>query len=239
MGLVNDFLFTYALEADDITGEAQAGARQIAGGPNPAGGAGTNANVGDEPDDISKTDDIFGTAGSDDDPINGNNNPNQNQNPQDGGMNNNPNDPLGGDPNGGGMGNDPNSGFGDMNNSSMDDGFGDNNEQDKSDPPYYDKNKLKNSMVYLYNLTNSSNDAIVELRSKLNDPGSIKVCNMVNSNLTALSDCIYDTITEKIANASYQDMLREYISFKRIYDLCTEIMNKHFDNAIKEKKKKK
>ena len=238
MGLVNDFLFTYALEADDITGEAQAGARQVAGGPNPAGGPGANANVGDEPDDISKTDDIFGTAGSDDDPINGNTNnaQNLNQNPQN---NVNNNDPFGNDSNNMGN-NDPNDGgFGDMNNSSMNDGFGENNEQDKSDPPYYDKNKLKNNMLYLYNLTNSSNDAIIELRSKLNDPSSIKVCNMVNSNLTALSDCIYETITDKIANATYQDMLREYISFKRIYDLCTEIMNKHFDNAIKDKKKKK
>lgn len=235
MGLLKELEdYAIAFEADDIRGQAAKGAKNITGSLT---GNSENDDItagADGNDDISKTDDIFGTK--DTNPDNQNqNSQNQNQNNQD--NQNNNNDDLGGGDDGGlgDLGSDDDSGgMGDN-----DDSFGDDNAE--SVPDYYDKDKLKENMIYFYNIIMSNIKSITELQGRSNDAGGIEICNKVLEILQAIAEILYEDLTKKINDLSYEELKRDYITTKRVFDLCTEMMSKHFGNktAIINLKKKK
>ena len=216
-----------AFEADDITGEAEAAAKNIVGKSTATADAGEDTTTGDDgQDDMGKTDDIFGL-----------NDKNDNKDPDGNPIDNQPDDqnPDGQtDPEG-----DPTQ---DDNLDNMDDTSNmgdDNNNASNNDPAYYDRNRLKDNMIQLYRILKSNIALLSELNSKLNDEVSIRACNVIMQNLTSCSVYLYKVITQELERKSYEDLLKDYISIKRIFDICTEILSKHFDNvSIKLKKKK-
>ena len=216
-----------AFEADDITGEAEAAAKNIVGKSTATADAGEDTTAGDDgQDDMGKTDDIFGL-----------NDKNDNKDPDGNPIDNQPDDQNPDsqtDPEG-----DPTQ---DDNLDNMDDTSNmgdDNNDASNNDPAYYDRNRLKDNMIQLYRILKSNIALLSELNSKLNDEVSIRACNVIMQNLTSCSVYLYKVITQELEKKSYEDLLKDYISIKRIFDICTEILSKHFDNvSIKLKKKK-
>jgi hypothetical protein len=206
-------------------------------------------NPENDPDDITNTDDLLGTNN-----IQNNNQDNTEEEDNDTNTNeddNNDDNPLSNDPNVDDANieednNPDDEPTNDEDNTEEDQNLDDNNldnpddnmdddnnieEEDEEDTPeYYDKNKLKENMIYFYNIIMSNISSIMELQGKFNDPNGIDTCNKVLAILEECGKILYDDLTKKMKTASYEDLVKDYITTKRVFDICIEMLSKHFGN---------
>lgn len=211
-----------ATEADDVT---QTVARQMGGQRAP-----TNRSSEERTEDLGQTDNIFADAheGDEDAP------PPQTDSETDDPDPDNPEDgeDTGEDeevPEEGGE-----EGEGD---DTSPDESGDNDDlgEDESAPQsvYSDKNTLKDNIVYFANTLRTDIDELTNTLGGLNSLDSIQVVNSVITNMRNCKDVLHKTLTEDMDSGSYEELMRRYITVKRIYDISIEMLDKHFSNTQK------
>lgn len=224
MGLLEDLRnYTIALEADDIRKEAANASKSLLGNTNEDDvAAGDDGN-----DDITRTEDIFGIE------ENKRNNGNQeepSQDQQDDEQEQDQNE----DPNAQ-QNPDDQQAPPEEEQTPEDDNQSENMEEDSnSTPDYYDKNKLKENMIYFYNIIMTNTVSITELTGRLNEQEDIDLCNRISNNLRSCSKILYDDLTKNIDSFSYEELKRDYVTIKRVFDLCNEMLYKHFGKDSKD-----
>ncbi|MCM1214005.1 MAG: hypothetical protein NC548_05745 [Lachnospiraceae bacterium] len=208
---------TVATEADDVT---QMVARQMGGDRSP-----TNRASEDRTEDLTQTTDIFGNAheGDEDPPPN-----TEDEN----------NDELD-DPDDNGS---PEEGSDDSDSSGDEESGEDSTdpelseetpEEETPESAYSDKNTLRDNAVYFSNVLRTDIDELTNALGELNSLDSIQVVNSVMTNLRNCKDILHKMLTEEMESASYEELMRKYITVKRIYDISIEMLDKHFSNIQK------
>ena len=90
---------------------------------------------------------------------------------------------------------------------------------------------LINNMIALYNILSGSIDLLESYTSstELSSDESTTLFNIL-ANLTESKNILYKEITNGFTNKTYVELVKTYVGINNVYDLCTEILNKHFDN---------
>lgn len=212
-----------ATEADDITAQVAGDVKKTVGG---TPSTQSDADNRSEEEDLEKTDDIFDLK-KDDDPAADDN-----------------------------AGNDTLDNAGtDNNDDSSEDTSGDDSTDDNSDnledsgddssstedTPTDDliftkKNKIRDNIVQLYTIISGNIESIEASIININEAKTIEVLNMVISNLRNCKTYIYNTLTKELKTLEYDELLRRYITIKRVYDISIEMMEAHFKKVNKDKK---
>lgn len=94
----------------------------------------------------------------------------------------------------------------------------------------YQKNKLRDNMILFYNILCNNINLISDAIGNINEAKSIDVCNRVLENLREVKSHLYRDISDKLKGSSYEDLLRDYIALRRVYDISVEMLDKHFGN---------
>lgn len=200
-----------ALEADDdITGQIQSEVKDVVGSLSTGLGRNNTSNDPHDNEDLSNTDNIFGD-----------NNANDNADQQD-------------------------------NNDTTDDEQDDedvidapvpgedetNTEEDVSTDtlPYLDKSIIRDNLIQLYTIITGDLKILQDLTKINNSINSIKVITMVESHFEHCRSFLYKTITKDITNLEYQELLKIYVTIKKIYDACAEMLKEQIMNSEEYKK---
>lgn len=227
--------YDYAMEADDITGQVSNEVRGAIG-EKPS----TSPKQGQEDDgqeeDIERIDDIFGTeeakqkqaadgpSGVPEDDTQANADMTE-QNPpgdtEEGGEN--PDGQAATDPNV-----DPNN---------EDNGMGDNGLDDESNPDlaFEDKNRIRDNLITLYTVICGDIETITNSLTAVDNSQTIQVLNTVLNHLRNTKEYIYKTLTQNITALDYDELLQRYVTLKRVYDVCGEMIKHYFKNNGKKK----
>lgn len=237
-----DFLdsMMIATEADDITGQAQDGVKGNLGNQTPmtqqptgdnAGTADPNspdAGIDEEPEDLGNTDDIFGTQRAQQAKQNA-------ENPDEGTQGD---VAAGDDPNLTDEGGEDTSEGTDPNLNSTDENMDDT----ANDVTFTKKNVIRDNMISLHDIMSSNIDTITAALNNINDTTSLRVTESVLMHLRNAKNYLYKTLTKEIEKLDYEELLRRYITMKRVYDICIKMLETHYDldldKGIKAKKKK-
>ena len=208
-----------AMEADDITIDTQ---REL---QNQIGETNSVDNRDERPqEDLTKTDDIFGTQTPEENDTGNENNPIENttdtntQNQDDEAATND-------------QQTDENT---DQNLNSADDATPEENNQ--NDLLFTDKNKIKKYLTQLYKIISGNISVITDVITTIDDRETISVVNNVLENLRNCKEIIYTILTEELTKLSYDELLQKYITLKRVYSISVEMLERHF--SINEKKNK-
>ena len=223
--MANSFLsflesMTIAMEADDITVQTANEVRSAVGGT-PSTQLETNTR--EEEEDLTKVDDIFGTEAPEDGPS-GNPEQDKEEGAEDLGTldEETPEDTGEEDPN-----------------MTSEDGSSPEEEQPEDGSSSSDdfiftkKNRIRDNLVQLYTIISGDIEIIVNSLTNINDLKTTQVINSVLNHLRNCKNYIYKTLTQNLASLEYDELLQRYITLKRVYDICIEMMEKHFQ---KEKK---
>ena len=226
-----------ATEAEDITQQTANEVRSALGGRSMA------TQDEDRKEDLMNTDDIFGQNSQSDGPSG---NPEQDQ--QDGlndnaqnstggnGQNQDPNNPEEApenpeDPNASPPAEDPN-----LNETPDDATTG---EDQSDDLLFAKKNSIRDNLAQLYTVIAGDIETLVSTLSNLNDANALKVVNAVLLHLRNCKDYIYKTLTVNLTQLEYDELLRRYVTIKRVYDICIKMLETHFHDNEKETRKSK
>lgn len=209
--------YTIATEADDVT---QTVARQMGGAKAP-----TNQATDERAEDLTQTDNIFADAHEGDEDAPPQPKPPEEQDDQ----MDNPEDPPEDEET-----DNPDDGTGDG------EGLPEDRETDDSiedelapQSVYSDKNTLKDNIIYFTNTLRTDIDELTNVLGGLNDLESIQVVNSVITNMRNCKDVLHKTLTNDMETSSYEELMRKYITVKRIYDISIEMLDKHFSNMQK------
>lgn len=220
MGPMNSMLsylgYGIAMEADDITKEAESETDNVVG--NDGEGENNNGEI-----DLN-TDDILGTANTDDDPTNDTSSSTDNESEEDDSSEQ-------GDNNEGGEseGEDP----------SSDGNTDDIPEQAESENEFATdrKAKLRKQYLYFYDLLSDSCKLVSEFMPNVTDENTIQTLSSINKNLIQCKEEIYTIMTDEFVDTEYHELLKKYISLNHIYDLCTTTLEKFFASVKKDDNK--
>lgn len=239
MSRFTDFLDSMhiALEADDITQETQAEVRSAIGGALPTDTQDSETNN----EDLMQVDNIFDKPleESQDDPSG---NPEQDQkdgaNPSNLGEDSQSDDGTKTNPEGDAGENaqtDPNLSE-DPNGNNEDGSTGGQNEEDLL---FAKKNRIRDNLIQLYTIISSDIEILVNSISTINDRSTIEVVNNVLGHLRNSKSFLYKTLTQNLTQLEYDELLQRYVTVRRVYDICIQMLRKYFDensklgNAIK------
>lgn len=205
-----------AIEADDITAQVAGDVKKNVGGtPSTQSDADTRS----EEEDLEKTDDIFDLKKDD--------------------------VPAGDDSAGNDTSDDTDTDNTDDSTDDNSDNLEDSGNTDDSssieDTPTDDliftkKNKIRDNIVQLYTIISGNIESIEASIININEAKTIEVLNMVISNLRNCKTYIYNTLTKELKTLEYDELLRRYITIKRVYDISIEMMEAHFKKVNKDKK---
>ena len=227
-----DFLesMTIALEADDITQQTTNEVRSALGGE-PLTQQDT---VNPDEEDLEKVDDIFdlqdnassdGPSGNPQEDVEGGA---EDLPPNEEDLNENSNEdeePSGEE--------DPNiSGNGNENQPS-------DQEPVNDDLAFAQKNRIRDNLIQLHTIISGEIEIIVNSLSNINDENTLHVLNLVLNHLRNSKSYLYKTLTQNIQSLEYDELLQRYITIKRIYDICTQMLEKYSENANKKNKTKR
>ena len=95
------------------------------------------------------------------------------------------------------------------------------------------KNRIRDNLIQLYTIVSGNIEIIVNSLTNINDMDTINVMNTVLSHLRNCKDYIYKTLTQNLTSLEYDELLQRYITLKRVYDICIEMMEKHFKKSEK------
>ena len=110
------------------------------------------------------------------------------------------------------------------------------NSAPNEDLTFISKNRIRDNLVQLYSIVTGNIEVIVNSLTAINDESTISVMNAVLNHLRNCKDYIYKTLTQNLTSLSYDELLQRYVTLKRVYDICAQMMEKHFDTASKDKK---
>ena len=65
-----------------------------------------------------------------------------------------------------------------------------------------------------------------------------QIVNSVMNHMRNIKDVLYKTLTQNITKLSYDELLQKYITLKRVYDICNEMVQRYFKLHDKDKKNK-
>lgn len=211
MGPMNSMLnylgFGIAMEAEDITKEAEAETNDVVG----SDGEGEK---NDGEIDLN-TDDILGTANTDDDPTNdtdSDNNESENGLDETDEENNKDEETEG-----------SNTGSEDI------------PEQNEPENEFASdrKAKLRKQFLYFYDLLSDSCKLISEFMPNVTEESTIQTLSSINKNMLQCKEEIYNILTDEYVNTEYHELLKKYISLNHIYDLCINTLDKFFASIKK------
>lgn len=210
---------TIAMEADDIT-QATANEVRSSLGEEPS----TQINTPqEEEEDLMKVDDIFGTENPDDGPSG---------NPEDDKAEGSEDLPQ--------LEDQPTEDESNLDEEPSQENPLDESPEDDSAPNedlvFTSKNRIRDNLVQLYSIVTGNIEVIVNSLTNINDSKTIQVMNVVLNHLRNCKDYIYKTLTQNLNTLSYDELLQRYITLKRVYDICAQIMEKHFEIETKDKK---
>lgn len=216
------------LEADnDITGQIQTEVKDVVGSSSTGLGKNTTNNNNADPhenEDLSNTDNIFGDGG---DAAGGGN---EDASEDDANDNEDTGDDMGDD-----AGDAPDVDLGDDPNAEDD--------QSTDNLPYLDKSLIRDNLIQLYTIITADIRILQDLTKTNNGINSIKVILLVENHFQYCKSFLYKTITKDITKLEYQELLRIYITIKKIYDACAEMLKEQILNSeeykrmIKKKRK--
>lgn len=118
-------------------------------------------------------------------------------------------------------------------------------EEDSSEPSneIQLKQKLMDNMITMHNIIENNINLLAEFSPEISNHESSKILYNISSNLSDCKNILYKEITENFGNKSYTQLLKSYVAINRVFDLCAEMLSKHFDNIEllqrKDKKKRK
>lgn len=208
-----------AMEADDITIDTQ---REL---QNQIGETNSVDNRDERPqEDLTKTDDIFGTQTPEENDTGNENNPTEDT--TDTNTQNQDNEIATDE-----QQTDENT---DQNLNSSDDVAPEENNQNSL--LFADKNKIKKYLVQLYKIISGNISVITDVITTIDDHETISVVNNVLDNLRNCKEIIFTILTEELTKLSYDELLQKYITLKRVYSISVEMLERHF--SINEKKNK-
>jgi len=208
-----------AMEADDITIDTQ---REL---QNQIGETNSVDNRDERPqEDLTKTDDIFGTQTPEENDVGNENNSTEDTTDMD---IQNQDDEIATDE----QQTDENT---DQNLNSADDAAPEENNQNSL--LFADKNKIKKYLVQLYKIISGNISVITDVITTIDDRETISVVNNVLDNLRNCKEIIFTILTEDLTKLSYDELLQKYITLKRVYSISVEMLERHF--SINEKKNK-
>ena len=203
---------TIAMEADDITGQTASDVRNAIGGTPSTQSEPDNA-VREEEEDIGKVDDIFGTETPD-------------TSPKDEELQENSEDeeiPADNEE-------DPNVTGSD---SLEDDTSADDNSSGDPDLVFTKKNRIRDNLTQLYTIISGNIEILANSLTGINDENLISTLNNVLSHLRNCKRYIYVTLTKDLKSLDYDELLQRYITLKRVYDICIQMMQTQFDKKDK------
>ena len=218
MSRLLDFLASMqiALEADDITQQTQAEVRSAIGGAIPSATQEPN-----DEENLMQTDNIFDKPPGDDDPAG---NPEQDQvegaeglPPEEG----NPDEENPEDPNAENAQTDPNL-TGDQNPTEGE-------TQSDEDLLFAKKNRIRDNLIQLYTIISSDIEILVNSITTINEPSTIRVVNNVLGHLRNSKTFLYKTLTQNLNSLEYDELLQRYVTIRRVYDICIEMLKQYFD----------
>lgn len=216
MGPMNSMLnylgFGIAMEAEDITKEAEAETNDVVGSDGE--GEKTDGEI-----DLN-TDDILGTANTDDDPTNDTNSDDNNESES---------------------GSDET----DEENNEDEETEGSNTESEdipEQNEPENEfasdrKAKLRKQFLYFYDLLSDSYKLISEFMPNVTEESTIQTLSSINKNMLQCKEEIYNILTDEFVDTEYHELLKKYISLNHIYDLCINTLDKFFASIKKDEKK--
>ena len=224
-----DFLesMTIAMEADDITSETANEVRSALGG---TPSTQTDIDTRRDEEDLQKVDDIFGTEKPEDGPS-GDPEKDKAEGSEDIAT-------IDDDNNESDMDTDTN-----LDSDTNTDLSTDNTEETSIDEPtdsssntdllFTKKNAIRDNLAQLYTIINGDIEILVNSLTNINDSNTIKVLNAVLNHLRNCKDYIYKTLTVNLTSLEYDELLQRYVTLKRVYDICIEMMDRHFKKDSK------
>ena len=213
-----DFLesMSIAMEADDITGQVANDVKSAVGG---TPSTQTEPQTREDEEDIGKVDDIFGTETPDDaTPPTGtveDDSTGEEEDPMmDENLEESPKDTGDEDLN---TEEDTN-----LDESTNDDSAG------NPDLVFTKKNRVRDNLVQLYTIISGNIEIISNSLTGINDSKTVEVINIIINHLYNAKKYIYNTLTKDLKSLEYDELLQRYITIKRVYDICIEMMETHF-----------
>ena len=210
---------TIAMEADDITTQTASDVRTAIGGT-PSTQSEPDASVREEEEDIGKVDDIFGTETPDEPELT---EPTEEPAPEDEGLEENPEGediPTDGEE-------DPN--VSDDANPLEDESSVDDNSAGDPDLVFTKKYRIRDNLTQLYTIISGNIEILANSLTGINDDKIINTMNIVLSHLRNCKRYIYITLTKDLKSLDYDELLQRYITLKRVYDICIQMMQTQFD----------
>jgi len=210
---MNDwFTDKIALEADDdITGQIQSEVKDVVGSSSTGLGRNNNSNDPHDNEDLSNTDNIFGDNNADQQDANDDTTDNEQ---------------------------DDTSQEDDVIDAPVPGEDENNTEEDVSTDtlPYLDKSIIRDNLIQLYTIITGDLKILQDLTKINNSINSIKVITMVESHFEHCRSFLYKTITKDITKLEYQELLKIYVTIKKIYDACAEMLKEQIMNSEEYKK---
>ena len=205
---------TIAMEADDITTQTASDVRSAIGGT-PSTQSESDKSIREEEEDLGKVDDIFGTETPDE--------PDPTDEPA-------PEEAEGEEL--------PTEGDEDPNltgeeNPIEDETSADDNSSGDPDLVFTKKNRIRDNLTQLYTIISGNIEIIANSLTGINDDKIIDTMNIVLSHLRNCKRYIYKTLTKDLKSLDYDELLQRYITLKRVYDICIQMMQTQFDKKDK------
>lgn len=227
--MANSFLkflesMSIAMEADDITSQTANEVRSAVGGTPMTQNETTTR---EEEEDLNKVDDIFGTEAPEDGPA-GDPEKDKAEGAEDIGTIDDTDtvddmptdDTVEGDPN-----------VSDEDETTSEEESDDGSQND--DLVFTKKNRIRDNLVQLYTIISGDIEIIVNSLTNINDLKTVQVMNSVINHLRNCKNYIYKTLTQNLTSLDYDELLQRYITLKRVYDICIQMMEKHFEKDKK------
>ena len=98
-------------------------------------------------------------------------------------------------------------------------------------PPFADKSKIRDHMVHLYNILGSNIETLTKSMSSIEDYRTVQTMNTILSNMRNAKDYLYKTLTEDLKTTDYSELLRKYITLKRVYEISIKMLEVHFSEV--------
>ena len=227
--MANQFLkflesMSIAMEADDITSQTANEVRSAIGDTSMTQDETTTR---EDEEDLNKVDDIFGTEAPEDGPS-GDPEKDKAEGAEDIGTLDEDNNPVD-DVTDSGVEEDPNLSGEDE--TPAEDELDEGSQND--DLVFTKKNRIRDNLVQLYTIISGDIEIIVNSLTNVNDLKTAQVMNSVINHLRNCKSYIYKTLTQNLMSLDYDELLQRYITLKRVYDICIEMMEKHFEKDKK------
>lgn len=100
------------------------------------------------------------------------------------------------------------------------------------------KNHIRDNMIQLYNIVSGDIDILTKAMDFIDHQPTIVVISAIIIHLRDAKNYIFNTLTNEIKTLDYDELLQKYITLKRVYDVCIEMLNKHFESCGQYFKKK-